>query len=308
MKRPFQRIIACLIALPAACVVAIVTYQLVTDFVAAERAAAPNAQRLEQLIQAARHDMSKGPELEAEYIRQKQASLKRRAWQQEETYLLIAAVVAFVVGAKWFRATVGEAAPQLTQIQKHRGDLATGAVVRRRWWRRSARPKQDQDGRTEAPSIDLSFVDRVVAEEGRATEAAIPILQRIQTHYRYLPDEALRRVCELTDISPAQIAGVSTFYAQFRRSPVGRHIVKVCHGTACHVAGAREVTDEIRRRLKIPDEADTDPDRLFTVDEVACLGCCSLAPVIMIDETTAGNLTPATACDAIGAFRMEQDG
>lgn len=151
-----------------------------------------------------------------------------------------------------------------------------------------------------APEIDLAFVDAVVAKEGRGTEAAIPILQAIQSHYRYLPDEALRRVCDLTEITPAQIAGTSSFYSRFRRSPVGEHIVRVCHGTACHVAGARQITDELRRELKIAEGEDTDPSRQFTIEEVACLGCCSLAPVVMVDEHTAGNLTPATACDALG--------
>ena len=82
---------------------------------------------------------------------------------------------------------------------------------------------------------------------GRGKEAAIPLLQAIQNHYRYLPDDALRRLCELTDITPAEIAGTSSFYGQFRRSPVGKHIVRVCHGTACHVSGARQITEELRR-------------------------------------------------------------
>lgn len=154
-----------------------------------------------------------------------------------------------------------------------------------------------------APEIDLSFVDRLVENEGRGREAAIPILQAIQSHYRYLPDEALRRVCEITDITAAQIAGTSSFYSRFRRSPVGDHIVRVCHGTACHVAGARQITDELRRGLAIPDGQDTDPSRTFTIEEVACLGCCSLAPVLMVDDHTAGKLTPATACDALAAAK-----
>ena len=140
---------------------------------------------------------------------------------------------------------------------------------------------------------------RLVSQIGRGKEAAIPLLQAIQTHYRYLPDEALRRVCELTEITPAEIAGTSSFYGQFRRSPVGEHIVRVCHGTACHVSGARQITEELRRYLAIPDGEDTDAARLFTLDEVACLGCCSLAPVLMVDGHTAGKLTPATACDAL---------
>jgi NADH:ubiquinone oxidoreductase subunit E len=159
---------------------------------------------------------------------------------------------------------------------------------------------------TAAPQVDLSFVDDLVAAEGRSKEAAIPILQAIQSHYRYLPDEALRRVCELTEVTPAQIAGTSSFYARFRRSPVGDHIVRVCHGTACHVAGARQITEELRRQLHIPEGADTDPSRRFTIDEVACLGCCSLAPVLMVDEQTAGRLTPMAAVAALDRVRDKE--
>ncbi|MGO9096240.1 MAG: NAD(P)H-dependent oxidoreductase subunit E [Bryobacteraceae bacterium] len=152
---------------------------------------------------------------------------------------------------------------------------------------------------TEPPPLDLSFVETAVALHGRGRESAIPLLAAIQTHYRYLPDEALRRLCELTAVTPAQIAGTSSFYGQFRRSPVGEHLVRVCHGTACHVSGARQITEELRRYLAIPDGADTDPSRTFTVGEVACLGCCSLAPVMMVDGRTAGKLTPASARDAL---------
>ena len=149
--------------------------------------------------------------------------------------------------------------------------------------------------------LDLSFVETAIALHGRGKESAIPLLAAIQTHYRYLPDEALRRLCDITGITPAQIAGTSSFYGQFRRSPVGEHLVRVCHGTACHVSGARQITEELRRYLAIPDGADTDPSRTFTVDEVACLGCCSLAPVMMVDGHTAGKLTPASARDALRA-------
>jgi NADH:ubiquinone oxidoreductase subunit E len=87
---------------------------------------------------------------------------------------------------------------------------------------------------------------------------------------------------------------------------VGKHVVRVCHGTACHVAGARQITDELRRRLDIPEGEDTDPDRMFTVDEVACLGCCSLAPVMMVDEHTAGKLTPSSAAAAVEAMEPKE--
>ena len=145
---------------------------------------------------------------------------------------------------------------------------------------------------TDRQELDLSPIDRFVEEMGRESEAVVPILQAIQRHYRYLPEEALRRVCEITEITPAQIAGVSTFYTQFRHQPVGEHMISVCHGTACHVQGAQQITDAFRRHLDIPEHEDTDAGRLFTVQKVNCLGCCSLAPVLQIDGVTYGHLTP----------------
>jgi NADH:ubiquinone oxidoreductase subunit E len=156
------------------------------------------------------------------------------------------------------------------------------------------------------PGVDLGFIDDLVAKEGRGKESAIVLLQAIQSHYRYLPDEAMRRLCELTEITPAQLAGTSSFYGQFRRTPVGKHMVRVCHGTACHVAGARQITDELRRYLAIPDDADTDSARMFTVGEVACLGCCSLAPVLIVDGHTTGRLTPSSASAALAHVEETQ--
>ncbi len=151
-------------------------------------------------------------------------------------------------------------------------------------------------------SLDLEYVDRVVEEIGRSRDAVIPILQALQAHYRYLPPEALRRVCAITEITPAQISGVASFYTQFRHHPVGEHLIRVCHGTACHVKGAEQVTEAIRRHLEIGPEADTDPNGLFTIEQVACLGCCTLAPVMQIDGVTYGHLTGDTVADAIADF------
>lgn len=150
--------------------------------------------------------------------------------------------------------------------------------------------------------LDLSFVDRIVEEIGRGSEAAIPILQAIQEHYRYLPEEALQRVCEITEITPAQITGVGSFYSQFRYRPVGRHIISMCHGTACHVKGSAQIHEAIYRHLGIPDNDDTDANGLFTIQKVACLGCCTLAPVFQIDGVTYGHLTPDIIPDVFSDF------
>jgi NADH-quinone oxidoreductase subunit F len=139
---------------------------------------------------------------------------------------------------------------------------------------------------------DLTFVDIAVERIGREPHAVIPLLQAIQKHYGYLPQEALERVCELTDIRPATIVGVSSFYTQFRDRPIGRHIIRVCHGTACHVKGADRIYEAVRRNLSISNDEDTDTQRRFTVQKVACLGCCTLAPAMQIDQVTYGYLTP----------------
>jgi NADH-quinone oxidoreductase subunit F len=154
--------------------------------------------------------------------------------------------------------------------------------------------------------LDLSFVDRTVERLGRRPDAVIPILQAIQTHYRYLPEEALQRVCRLTEITPASITGVSTFYTQFRHSPVGRHVICVCHGTACHVKGAGLVQDALENHLGLSNGDDTDADGLFTVEKVACLGCCTLAPVIQIDKITYGRLTPSMVPQVMADFLARQ--
>ena len=139
--------------------------------------------------------------------------------------------------------------------------------------------------------LDPKFVDQIVARVGTGPEKVLEILQAIQSHYGYLAVEALRRVCELTRIAPASIAGVSTFYDQFRHRPAGRHVIHVCVGTACHVKGSDQILEEFRRHLEIPEGEDTDAQKLFTVEKIACLGCCTLAPAVQIDEITYGHLT-----------------
>src|ERR1044072_8510883 len=120
-------------------------------------------------------------------------------------------------------------------------------------------------------TMDLTFADDVVQRLGRTPDAVIPILQAVQEHYGYLPPEVLEQVCRTTEITPAAISGVSSFYNMFREQPVGKYVVRVCRGTACHVTGAERVEDALRRRLRIPAGDDTDPDRQFTIEPVACL-------------------------------------
>lgn len=149
---------------------------------------------------------------------------------------------------------------------------------------------------------DLTFVDEAVERCGREPDAVIPILQALQDHYGYLPEEGLRRVCESSRITPAHITGVASFYDMFRHKPVGKHIVRVCRGTACHVTGAERVEDALRRELRIPKGEDTDAKGEFTVEQVACLGCCTLAPVVRIGESTYGHTTGEKAGGMVQEF------
>lgn len=152
----------------------------------------------------------------------------------------------------------------------------------------------------------LARTDAIVARCGRTPQAAIPILQALQGEFRHLPRVALRRIVETTDIPAAQLAGVSTFYAQFRHHGAGKHLIQVCHGTACHVAGAERVTESIRRHLGLAAGQETSSDGLFTVERVACLGCCSLAPVMVIDGVTFGHLDALKAVDSVEQFLRDE--
>ena len=139
-------------------------------------------------------------------------------------------------------------------------------------------------------------VDQIIAEKGVEGKSVIPILQSIQDTYNYLPEEALKYVCEKTEITPEQIVGVASFYSQFRMQPVGEHIIKVCVGTACHVKGAGQVYDALRRHFNLTGHEETDASRKYTIEKVSCLGCCTLAPVVQIDEITYGHV----ASDKVG--------
>ena len=154
----------------------------------------------------------------------------------------------------------------------------------------------------------IRIVDSIVEEKGSSIRAVIPILQAIQNHYNYLPQEALQRVCETTDITPSRIYGISTFYTQFRHKPVGKHIIRVCVGTACHVKGAMLVYDSFRRNLKLKDNEETDAEGLFTIEKVACLGCCTIAPVVQIGGYTYGHVTSETVPEVISDFLNVKNG
>ncbi|MDR2809679.1 MAG: NAD(P)H-dependent oxidoreductase subunit E [Tannerellaceae bacterium] len=164
------------------------------------------------------------------------------------------------------------------------------------------------NGRTENPEESiLGRTDRRIDTVGRGRETIIPLLQALQTEFSYLPREAIERVYERTEINRAQLISVSTFYSQFRHIPLGKYLIKVCTGTACHVKGASNVYDAFLRQLGIEEGGTTTSDRLFSVEKIACLGCCTLAPVVQIEEKIYGHVMPGRVDEVVADFLEMQE-
>jgi NADH-quinone oxidoreductase subunit F len=148
----------------------------------------------------------------------------------------------------------------------------------------------------------IERVDAIIGSTGSERASIIPLLQAVQAEFGYLPSDAINRIYERTEIDRAQLISVSTFYTQFRHTPLGKHHIRVCTGTACHVKGASNVYDAFIRQLKIPEGSVTSDDRLFSVEKIACLGCCTLAPVVQIGEKIYGHVMPGRVDEVIEDF------
>lgn len=140
-------------------------------------------------------------------------------------------------------------------------------------------------------SSDLSLIKETLDHYKSIPGSLIAILQKAQDIYGYLPVDVIYHIAEETGVAPAKVMGVATFYTQFRLKPVGKYLIMLCQGTACHVNGSELIEQAIKDELGIADGETTD-DGLFTLKNVACLGCCSLSPVMMINGETYGSLTP----------------
>ena len=146
---------------------------------------------------------------------------------------------------------------------------------------------------------DLNSRLAPVIEKYRGREGiAIPLLADVQREIGYLAEDAVEHVGAELGIPVAELFGVATFYAMFRFQPEGKHVVRLCRGTACHVQGAGLIADQMERFLGVKD-GETTPDLMFTLQGVACLGCCSLAPVMMVGNDVHGWLTPEKAVDVL---------
>ena len=162
---------------------------------------------------------------------------------------------------------------------------------------------------TELSAEEKSLLEQIKAdliEIGNGRSKLIPILQLVQQKFAYLPGEAIHLVADHLDISSSEVYGVATFYNQFRFNPPGKNPVRVCLGTACHVKGGDIILENFERKLEIK-EGETTPDREFSVDRVACVGCCALAPVVVLGETVHGHMQPSKVEGLVLRTRLEKE-
>jgi NADH-quinone oxidoreductase subunit E len=155
------------------------------------------------------------------------------------------------------------------------------------------------------PTPEYDRVDQIVKRNDRERSALIPILQEIESVYNYLPSWALRRVSEKLGVPMIQVYGVASFYDAFHLMPRGKHLVRVCLGTACHVRGGRMVFDEFERKLKIK-SGETTKDMQFTLERVNCVGCCALGPMVLVDDKYSGQMSPAKVVPLIKNYQRNR--
>ena len=159
---------------------------------------------------------------------------------------------------------------------------------------------------TKKPSLSMEPLDEILSSISKsATNEVIPILQQIQKAYGYLPREVIFELSRRINVPVSRLFGVATFYEQFYLEPHGKHTIKCCRGTACHVKGGQQVIDSICRALGV-EEGGTTEDMEFTFETVACLGVCALAPVMMIDEVYFGKMTPEKVGSVLDSVRTSE--
>ena len=153
--------------------------------------------------------------------------------------------------------------------------------------------------------FDYTVVDEILAKYPPNELSTIAILQDIQKHYHYLPEEVFARVSKAIGVGEARLYGVATFYENFSLEPKGKYIIRCCDGTACHVRGSQPILDRLQRELGLSDNKHTTDDLLFTLETVSCLGACGLAPVMTVNGKVYPAMTPATALEVLEGIRAE---
>jgi len=155
-----------------------------------------------------------------------------------------------------------------------------------------------------APSVNLKQVERIIAGYKGRKWALIPLLQAVQEKVGFIPPEAIPVIAGAVGLFPSQVQGVLTFYAQLYTKPRGKNIVRVCRGTACHVRGGKSILKLVKQHLNL-DEGETSEDMEYTLETVACIGVCALAPNMMINKATHGNLNPKKVAQLFGGRKKE---
>lgn len=158
------------------------------------------------------------------------------------------------------------------------------------------------------PARKFEKVCAILDRYERRPQKLIPILQAVQDEYRYLPEEVLTYVATSLNIPPAKVYGVATFYAHFAMEPKGKYVIRCCDGTACHVKNSIPILEALRKKLGLDEKRKTTPDMLFTVETVACLGACGLAPVVVVNDQVHGGVTPAAAVKLVDDIVAKESG
>ena len=152
--------------------------------------------------------------------------------------------------------------------------------------------------------MDLTATDRIIDNYDSDAASLVMILQDIQEVHNYLPEPVIKYVATALGLPLSQVYNVATFYASFSLTERGRHVIRVCDGTACHLRGANNLRDEICRQLGIEDDGTTE-DMMFTLESVACLGACALAPVMAVGHDYHGQMTPEKVAQALDDYRNQ---
>ncbi len=320
MRRALARLVAIVFTAAGALGVVVIGGWLTLDAIDASYRRTVQDAQLDVLNKQAESDPTRAPVLQEVFETHTAWEVARDQRVERLAWALLGATALLVVSGKWLHGLrrTGAMVPAdvrarcaVDAVENHSEAVVpircqSDAPVENRCHKESgqvAAPPVD-----DASDVDIAEVDALIACVGTAADRAIPLLHALQERFRYLPTAALRRICERTAITPAQLASVASFYPQFRRTPRGEHLITVCHGTACHVAGAERLTDELRRQLRIGPGADTDARREFTIQEVPCLGCCTLAPVVQTDGVTHGHVSANELGDLIHECRCTGDG
>lgn len=146
-------------------------------------------------------------------------------------------------------------------------------------------------------------VDSIIDKYGTDPSSVISILQAVQKEYRYVPEDAMEYISEKLDMSSAKIYGIATFYENFSLEPKGKHVIKVCDGTACHIRKSMPILNSLRKELLLKENKNTTDDQMFTLEVVSCIGACSLAPAVNIDGKVYGHLTPESVVELLNEIK-----